>query len=152
MVSFQYSGWYHCVWWILYTCTVIKGNAMHMLPGSVGDALGWEFQFLVLIFGNPLEAEFLFRFWFQRFRSDFFLWILLLKKWESRIRIPKFGIPKKTWCRNSIHLITLKTSIVIGYPVDLTMLNPMDAGTIFGKAIFVPIHNHSIWVDVIFAG
>jgi hypothetical protein len=48
---------------------------------------------------------------------------------------------KKNWFRNSIHLISHKTSTVIGQPVDLTMLNPMDIGTISGKAIFVPIHH-----------
>jgi hypothetical protein len=41
---------------------------------------------------------------------------------------------------NSIHLISRKTSLVIGQLVDLTMLNCMDIGTIPGKAIFVPIH------------
>jgi hypothetical protein len=29
--------------------------------------------------------------------------------------------------------------MVIGQPVDLTMLNPMDVGTISGEAIFMPI-------------
>ncbi len=38
-----------------------------------------------------------------------------------------------------MHLILHKTSIVIGQPVDLTMPNCMDIGTIHGKAIFLPI-------------
>ncbi len=26
-ILFDISRWYHCIWWILYTCKVIKGNA-----------------------------------------------------------------------------------------------------------------------------
>ncbi len=37
-ISFNISGWYHHIWWLLYTNEVIKGNAMQMLPGSVGFA------------------------------------------------------------------------------------------------------------------
>ncbi len=32
------SRWYHHIWCILYTSKVIKGNAMHMLPGLLGVA------------------------------------------------------------------------------------------------------------------
>ena len=46
---------------------------------------------------------------------------------------------KKNGRRNSIHLVSHKTSIIIGQPVDLMMLNRMDVGTIHGKAIFPPI-------------
>ncbi len=37
-ILFWYSRWYHCIWCILYTNTVIMGNAMRILPGSVGVA------------------------------------------------------------------------------------------------------------------
>ncbi len=37
-ILFNNSGWYHQIWCILYTSKVIKGSAMHMLPGSVGVA------------------------------------------------------------------------------------------------------------------
>ncbi len=40
---------------------------------------------------------------------------------------------KKNKRRNSIHLILLIMSIVIGQPVGLTMSNHMDIGTISGK-------------------
>jgi hypothetical protein len=39
MVScFDILGWYYCILCILCTNKVIKGNAMHMLPESVGVA------------------------------------------------------------------------------------------------------------------
>ncbi len=39
MVSlFDISGWYHRIWCILYNNKVIKDNAMHTRPGSVGVA------------------------------------------------------------------------------------------------------------------
>ncbi len=79
------------------------------------------FQFL----GPPSEAEFRFRFWFQRCRSKFFF--------ES-IPIPKFEIPKKNKFRNSIHPISQKTSITINQLAGLTMLICMDLGIIPGKS------------------
>ena len=36
-ILFDISGWYHCIWWILYTCKVIKGNTCAYL-GSLGVA------------------------------------------------------------------------------------------------------------------
>ncbi len=36
-ILFDISGWYHRVWWILYTCKVIKGNACAYL-GLLGVA------------------------------------------------------------------------------------------------------------------
>ncbi len=38
MILFDISRWYHCLWNILYTSKVIKGNTMHILLGSVGVA------------------------------------------------------------------------------------------------------------------
>ncbi len=35
-----------------------------------------------------------------------FFWIPLLKNWQIGISILKFGIPKKNWRRNSVHLIS----------------------------------------------
>ncbi len=37
-ILFDICRWYHHIWCILYTSKVIKGNAMHLLPGSVGVA------------------------------------------------------------------------------------------------------------------
>ncbi len=37
-ILFDFSGWYHRIWCILYTSKMIKVNAMCMLPGSVGVA------------------------------------------------------------------------------------------------------------------
>jgi hypothetical protein len=48
---------------------------------------------------------------------------------------------KKKKRRNSIHLISHKTSIVIGQPVDPMILNRVDVDTIPGKAIFLPIQH-----------
>jgi hypothetical protein len=50
---------------------------------------------------------------------------------------------KKNKRMNSIHLISHRTSIVIGQLVDLPMLNCMDIGTIPGKAIFLDIYSTS---------
>ncbi len=61
-----------------------------------------------------------------------------LRNWNSNSEIQN---SKKNGRRNSIHLISYKTSIVIGQPVDLMMLNRMDVGTILSKAIFVPIYH-----------
>ncbi len=36
-ILFDMSGWYHCIWWILYPCKVIKGNACAYL-GLLGVA------------------------------------------------------------------------------------------------------------------
>ncbi len=55
--------------------------------------------------------------------------------------MPKFGIPKKYKRKYWIHLISHKASIVIGQPVDLTMLSCMNMGTIPSKAIFLPIQH-----------
>jgi hypothetical protein len=35
---FDISGWYHCIRCILYTNKVIKGNALRILPVSLGVA------------------------------------------------------------------------------------------------------------------
>jgi hypothetical protein len=36
-ILFDISGWYHCIWWILYTCKVIRGNTCAYL-GLLGVA------------------------------------------------------------------------------------------------------------------
>ncbi len=46
---------------------------------ELGPLLGWEFQVSGPISGTPSEAEFRFRFQFQRFRSEIFSQILLLR-------------------------------------------------------------------------
>ncbi len=105
------------------------------IEGLVGNS-DFCFQFL----GTPSEAEFKFRFWFQRLWLDFFL-NFNVEKSRNQNSDSKIWNSKKNGRRNSIHLISHKISIVIGQPVDLTMLNCMDVGTIPGKAIFVPIHH-----------
>ncbi len=82
--------------------------------------------------GPPLEVEFQFRFWFQRFWSDFFS-NPAVEKLRNRNSDSEIWNSEKNKQRNSIHLISHMMSIVIGQPVGLTMSNHMDVGTIPGK-------------------
>jgi hypothetical protein len=110
--------------------------------GNVGGGrLGWEFRFLVPISGTPIGSGIPLPFSIPKITVEFFFMNSAVENWGIGILIPKFGIPKINWHRNSILVISRKTSIVIGQPVDLMMLNPMDVGTISGEAIFVPIHH-----------
>ncbi len=58
------------------------------------DALGWEFQFLLPISGTPIRSQILIPFLIPEIPVVFF-WIPLLKNWQIRIPILKFGILKK---------------------------------------------------------
>jgi hypothetical protein len=75
-----------------------------------------------------------------------------VEKLRNQNSIPNFGIPIKNKHRISIHLIPHKIPTVIGQPVDLTMLNCMDVGTIPGKAIFLPIQHLPNMSRCVFCG
>jgi hypothetical protein len=99
--------------------------------------LDWDFQFSVLISGTPIGSKILIPFLILDVSVIFFL-NSPVEKSSNCIPIPKFRIPNFVLRRNSIYLISHETLIAIAQPVDLTILNSMDVGTIPGKDILPP--------------
>ncbi len=85
-----------------------------MIECLVGNSNFW-FQFL----GPLSEAEFCFRFWFQRFWPDFFL-NSAVEKLTNRNTDSKIRNSKKKILRNSVHLISYQITIAISFPVKIT--------------------------------
>jgi hypothetical protein len=83
---------------------------------------------LVPISGIPIASRILILFSIPKIAVGKFFSNSAVEKSKIGIPIPKFEIQKKKKCRNSIHLILQKMSIVICQPVGLTMPNHMDVG------------------------
>ncbi len=101
--------------------------------------VSWEFQFSVLISGPPIGSGIPIPFLIPKIPVEFFSFFRCIEKSRNRNSGSEVRNSEKNGRRNSIHLISCKASIIIGQPVDLTMLNRMDVGTMTGKAIFLPI-------------
>jgi hypothetical protein len=99
---------------------------------ATGSQLGWEFQFLVPISGAPIGSGIPIPFLIPKIPVGKFFLNSAVEKLRNRNFDSEIWNSEKK-CRNSIHLILHKTSIVIGQPVGFMMPNHMDAGIIPSK-------------------
>ncbi len=95
--------------------------------------LGWEFRFFVPISGTPIGSRIPIPFSIPKIPVEKCFSNSAVEKSRNRNYDSEIQNSEEKKCRNSIQLISIMMSIVIGQPVGLTMSNHMAVGTIPGK-------------------
>jgi hypothetical protein len=137
-------------------------NRIHLLCGAVAQCLSRQDRYFEHLFSTRTDgalaawlgipsfgSDFWDPHWKRNFNSIFdskdssrnFFLNSAVEKSRNQNSDSKIQNSGKNGRRSSIHLISHKTSIIIGQPVDITILNRMEVGTIPGKAIFLPIQH-----------